>query len=189
MFSVRAGNMSWHEWRCENWVVCAMSSGCQLKCCQWGLHDSPTVVKKEGLNHCQCECTCSLSGHVYIFNMLDDVFQGFTLCAGSGKDEFACEPVDIFKKCKMASFSFYCWSTCAVHWPTICLNYVTSFLRRKKKKRERSQSSSSSSSSSSIDREEEAEMKAESFVKARLGFREPFERGRLRGGFVSSFFF
>ncbi|KAA0703504.1 Thyroid hormone receptor-associated protein 3 [Triplophysa tibetana] len=57
-------------------------------------------------------------------------------------------------------------------------------LKRKKKKRERSQSSSSSSSSSSIDREEEAEMKAESFVKARLGFREPFERGRLRGGFL-----
>ncbi|XP_056617786.1 thyroid hormone receptor-associated protein 3 isoform X3 [Triplophysa dalaica] len=56
-------------------------------------------------------------------------------------------------------------------------------LKRKKKKRERSQSSSSSSSSSSIDREEDAEMKAESLVKARLGFREPFERGRLRGGF------
>ncbi|XP_057196529.1 thyroid hormone receptor-associated protein 3 isoform X2 [Triplophysa rosa] len=56
-------------------------------------------------------------------------------------------------------------------------------LKRKKKKRERSQSSSSSSSSS-IDHEEEAEMKAGSFVKARLGFREPFERGRLQGGFL-----
>ncbi|XP_056126825.1 thyroid hormone receptor-associated protein 3 isoform X1 [Rhinichthys klamathensis goyatoka] len=55
--------------------------------------------------------------------------------------------------------------------------------KKSKKKRERSQSSSSSSSAY---HEEEAEIKPESSSRVQLGFREPVERGRSRGGFQLS---